>query len=95
MGCDNNLDSLTGTLFSSTSLRIRVVNYVNDRKTITEAALVYEISSSTVHRWMHREKLEATVLKRRPRKMIGYELVAELKQYPDATHKPRAEKFGF
>ena len=53
----------------SLDLRERVVKYVRSGNSVDEAVERYEVSRASIYRWLGREDLRATVVKRRHRKL--------------------------
>lgn len=78
----------------SLDLRKRVVEFIERGGRVTEAARRYQVGRATIYRWLKRENLEATQVKRRKRKLDLQALEKDTEVHPDITLKARAEKFG-
>jgi len=78
----------------SLDLRQKVINFVENGGTITEAAHIFRIGRASIYRWLSRPKLEATKVKRRQRKLDWKELEKDVKQNPESKLADRAKKFG-
>lgn len=78
----------------SLDLREKVVEYVENGGSITEAAKVFRIGRASIYRWLNRPQLEATKVKRRQRKLDWKALEKDVKENPDARLVERAQKFG-
>jgi transposase len=74
----------------SLDLRQKVINFVENGGTITEAAHII----ASIYRWLSRPKLEATKVKRRRRKLDWKELEKDVKQNLESKLADRAKKFG-
>ena len=66
----------------SLDLRKKVINFVENGGTITEAAHTFWIGIASIYSWLSRPKLEATKVKRRQIKLDFQELEKDVKQNP-------------
>jgi transposase len=73
-------------------LRQKVINFVENGGTITEAAHTFGIERASIYRWLSRPKLEVTKVKSRRRKLDWKELEKDVKQYPESISK-KGKKF--
>lgn len=78
----------------SLDLRERVVKYVRSGSSVDEAVERYDVSRASIYRWLVREDLRATLVKRRHRKLDDTVLSQHVQDYPDARLKDRAAYFG-
>jgi len=78
----------------SLDLRKKVIDYVENGGSITKAAALFNIGRATIYRWLSREKLEATKVKHRQRKLDWKALSKDVQENPEARLRDRAEKFG-
>ena len=78
----------------SLDLRKKVIDYVENGGSITKAAAIFNIGRATIYRWLSSEKLEATKVKHRQRKLDWKALSKDVQENPDARLRDRAEKFG-
>jgi len=78
----------------SLDLRKKVIDYVENGGSITKAAALFNIGRATIYRWLGREKLEATKVKHRQRKLDWKALSKDVQENPEARLRDRAEKFG-
>ena len=78
----------------SLDFRQKVINFVENGGTITEAAHVFGIGIASIYRWSSRQKLEATKVKRRRIKLDWKELEKDVKPNPEFKLADRAKKFG-
>ena len=74
--------------------RTKVIDYVENGGSITKAAAIFNIGRATIYRWLSSEKLEATKVKHRQRKLDWKALSKDVQENPDARLRDRAEKFG-
>ena len=68
----------------SFDLRQKVINFVKNGGTITEAAHTFGIGRASIYRWLSRPTLEATKVKSRQRKLDWKELEKDVKQNPES-----------
>ena len=78
----------------SLDLRQKVINFVENGGTITEAAHTLGRGRASIYRWLSRPKLSATKVKRRRIKLDWKELEKDVKQNPQSKLSERAKKFG-
>jgi putative transposase len=78
----------------SLDLRKKVVDYVENGGSITKAAKLFKVGRATIYRWLGREDLQATKVKRRQRKLDWKALEKDVRENPDARLIDRAKKFG-
>ena len=62
----------------------KVINFVLNGGTITEAAHTFGIGRVSIYRWLSRAKLEASKVKSRRRKLDLKELEKDVKQNPES-----------
>ena len=67
----------------SLDLRHKVINFVENGGTITEAAHTFGIGRASIYRWLSRPKLSATKVKYRRRQLDCKELEKDVKQNPE------------
>ena len=77
----------------SLDVRQKVIYYIESGGKIAEAAKVFGIGRASIYRWLEREKLEATKVKHRHRKLDWKELEKYIKENPEVKLKLIAEKF--
>ena len=79
----------------SLDLRKRVVNFVKNGGSKTEASRIYEVSLWCVYDWCKRKELEPKKSSQRRKRKLDWEaLRLHVKEYPDALLRERAEHFG-
>jgi transposase len=78
----------------SLDLRKRVVEWVEKGGSVSKASKIYQVSRGTIYRWLNREDLRPTVVKRRKRKLDWEVLRNDIEENPDAKLAERAKKFG-
>jgi excisionase family DNA binding protein len=78
----------------SLDLRKRVVDYVEKGGSATQAAALFKVGRATIYRWLGREELPATKVKRRQRKLDWKALEKDTRENPDDRLIDRAKKFG-
>ena len=82
----------------STDLRKKVLQFIEECGSITEAARVFGISKPTIYNWLKLNKKEGSVAPKRPRrpwrKIIPSVLMDLLEKHPDWTLKQYGEYFG-
>lgn len=78
----------------SLDLRQRVVSFVEEGGSISKAARLYQVGRATIYRWLSREDLNPTQVKRRKRKLDWEALRKDVEQNPDSKLAERAQKFG-
>lgn len=78
----------------SLSLRKRVVEWVEKGGSVSKASKIYLVSRGTIYRWLNREDLRPTVVKRRKRKPYWEVLRKDVADNPDAKLTERSQKFG-
>ena len=78
----------------SLDLRQKVINFIENGGTITEAAHTFGIGRASIYRWLSRPTLEATKVKSRRRKLDWEELEKDVKENPESKLSDRAKKFG-
>ena len=65
-------------------LRQKVINFVKNGVTITKAAHTFGRGRASIYRWLSRQKLSATKVKSRQRKLDWKELEKDVKQNPES-----------
>lgn len=78
----------------SVDLRKRVLNFVEQGGSISKAAQIYQVGRATIYRWLSRDDLTPTRVKRRNRKLDWEALRKDVEQNPDTKLSERAKKFG-
>jgi transposase len=78
----------------SVDLRERVVGYVRGGGGLTEAARLFQVSRTTLYRWLGLPDLRPKPAKTRQRKLDKAALAAHVRDFPDALLRERAEHFG-
>ncbi len=78
----------------SLDLRIRVVEFVEQGRGVSEAVKVFKVSRPTIYRWLAREDLRPTVVEERQSKLDKEALRKDVEENPDAKLADRAEKLG-
>lgn len=78
----------------SLDLRKRVVEFVEEGGSVSKAVKNYRVSRATIYRWLEREELEATKVKRRKRKLDWEAVRKDVEQNPDRKLSDRAKAFG-
>ena len=68
----------------SLDLRQKVINFVENGGTITEAAHIFGIERASIYRYLSPPKLSATKVKSRQRKLDWKELEKDVKQNPES-----------
>ena len=63
----------------SLDLRQKVVNYLDNGGSITEAAKVFKIGIASIYRWLNRTQLEATKVKSCQKKLDWKALEKDVK----------------
>ena len=77
----------------SIDLRQRVVDFIEAGGGITKATHLFQVSRSTIYRWLERDSLEPTKVARKPRKLDWQALAQDVKDNPGARLIDRAQKF--
>jgi len=78
----------------SLDLRERVVEYVETKGNVSKASRLFKVSRSAIYRWLAREDLRPTQVKRRKRKLDWDALKQDVEQNPESQLSQRAQKFG-
>ena len=78
----------------SVDLRERVVSYVRNGGSATEAARLFEVGRTTLYRWLGSPDLRPKPAKERRRKLDKMALAAHVRDFPDALLRDRAAHFG-
>ena len=68
----------------SLDFRQKVINFVENGGRITKAAYTFGIGRASIYRWLSRQKLSATKVKSRQRKLDWKELEKDVKQNPES-----------
>jgi transposase len=76
------------------TLRERVIDFIEAGGRKTDAAILYQVSRSTIYEWLKRPNLEMTPRGNCDRKLKKEELAAHVEAYPDALQRERAAHFG-
>ncbi len=78
----------------SLDLRKRVVKYIENGGSITQAAALFQVGRATIYRWLGRQDLKPTQVKHRRRKLDLPALEKDVAENPSARLIDRAKKFG-
>jgi transposase len=78
----------------SIDLRKRVVAYVTQGGSKTEAVRIFAIGRRTIYNWLKMEDLSPKPAKTRRRKLDKAALAGHVRAYPDAILRERAAHFG-
>ncbi len=78
----------------SLDLRIRVIDYVENGGSVVKAAKLFQVGRASIYRWLNRETLEATKVKRRNRKLDWSDLKKDVEKNPERRLIDRAKQFG-
>lgn len=78
----------------SLDLRERAVRFIQNGGRVSEAVEKYEVSESSIRRWLKRKDLRPTQVKHRRRKLDWEALGKDVEQNPNARQIDRAKKFG-
>jgi transposase len=78
----------------SVDLRERVVSYVRGGGSPTEAARLFRVSRTPLHRWLGAPDLRPKPAKERRRKLDKAALAAHVRDFPEALLRERAAHFG-
>ena len=78
----------------SIDLRKRVVKFVLEGGSQTEASAVYRVSRKTIYHWLHRRTLSPTPAVTRDCKINKAKLASHVAAHPDALLRERATEFG-
>ncbi len=78
----------------SLDLRERVTEFIENGGSVSRASKIFKASRATIYRWLGRENLQSTVVKRRKRKLDWEALKQDVEEHPDSKLKDRAQKFG-
>jgi putative transposase len=81
-------------LADSLDLRKRVVEYIENKGSITQAAALFQVGRATIYRWLGRQDLKPTQVKRRRRKLDLPDIEKDVEENPSARLIDRAKKFG-
>ena len=68
----------------SLDFRQKVINFVENGGTMTEAAHLFGIERASIYRWLSRPKLSASKVKSRRRKLDWKESEKDVKQNPES-----------
>ena len=77
----------------SLDLRIRVISYIENGGSVVKAAQLFQVGRASIYRWLNRETLAATKVKRRNRKLDWAALRKDVAENPEARLIDRAKKF--
>ena len=78
----------------SVDLRERVVNYVRNGGSPTEASRLFKVGRATLYRWLGAPDLQPKPAKERRRKLDKAALAAHVRDFPEALLRDRAAHFG-
>ena len=78
----------------SLDLRERVVSFISDGGSKSEAIRTFKISRDTIYRWLSMEDLHPKKHGQRNRKLDKKALRKHVEEYPDMFLHERAEVFG-
>ncbi len=77
----------------SLDLRKKVIDYVERGGGVTKASQIFQVGRASIYRWLNRENLEATKVKRRRRKLNWEALKQDVRENPQQRLIDRAIKF--
>lgn len=77
----------------SIDLRKQVLLSIKDGMTIREAAIFYQLSTSTIHSWQQ-DLVPKTTRNKAPTKIPNEALLKDVEQYPDDYMYERAQRLG-
>lgn len=78
----------------SLDLRMRVIGYLENGGSVTKAAKLFQVARASIYRWLNRETLESTQVKRRSRKLDWQALKKDVEENPERRLIDRAKQFG-
>lgn len=78
----------------SVDLRERVVGFVRGGGSRAQAAALFQVGRTTIHRWLNAPDLHPRPALERRRKLDKAALAAHVRDFPDALLKERAAHFG-
>ncbi len=78
----------------SLDLRTRVITFIENGGGITRASKLFQISRTSIYRWLNRTNLQAIKVSRRQRKLDWKALDQDVTENPDLRLIDRAKKFG-
>lgn len=78
----------------SLDLRTRVIAFIENGGGITRASKLFQVSRTSIYRWLNRTHLPATKVLRRRRKLDWFALDQDVTENPDLRLIDRAKKFG-
>ena len=76
----------------SLDLRKKVINYLENGGSPSEASKIFQVGRASIYRWL--ERVEPTEVKRRNRKLNWKALEQDIQTNPEARLIDRAKKFG-
>ena len=76
------------------ALRERVIDFIEAGGRKTDAAVLFQVSRSTIYEWLKRPSLVPMPRSNCDRKLNKEELAAHVKAFPDALQRERAVHFG-
>jgi len=81
-------------MYYSLDLRRKVLEFVKEGHSQSEAARVFKINRSTIYRWQQRQQLAPQLAPARQRKLVKAELLRLVKEQNDARLIDYAEQLG-
>jgi len=78
----------------SLDLRKRVVEYIENGGSVTQASIIFQVGRTTIYRWLARQDLKPTQVKHRHRKLDWQALEKDVEENPSERLIDRARKFG-
>ncbi|BAQ65866.1 mobile element protein (plasmid) [Geminocystis sp. NIES-3709] len=81
-------------MYHNLELREKVIDYVENKGSVTKASRIFGVSRASIYRWLTRENLKPTIVKYRHRKLNWSALYRDVIENPDDKLIERANKFG-
>lgn len=79
----------------SLDLRQRVIKFVTDGRTMSEAGDIFSVHHKTIYNWIKSDDLRPKPPpKSRKRKLDNQEIIEHVKQHPEMILRQRAKHFG-
>ena len=74
--------------------RERVIDFIENGGRKTDAAVLFQVSQTTIYNWLNRPNLEVTPIGNCDDKLKKEEHAPYVKDYPDSLQRERAMHFG-
>lgn len=78
----------------SLDLRERVIEFIESGGGVTQAARLFKVGRATIYKWLNRDDLRPTKVKRRQRKLDWEALRQAVEAKPNAKLSDYAAQFG-